>query len=111
MTRAPALRAAWNGYQNHENQSISPVDLSVCNTAELSGELSKGDVVVVGGVALAVASVGWNLVSGDFDEVRGGDGSGPTARLPGDWPCQLAGGDRQGQQRQGRLSPAGFSQV
>jgi hypothetical protein len=40
------------------------------NTAELSGELSKGDVVAVGEVLLAVASAGWVLVSGGLTEVR-----------------------------------------
>lgn len=40
------------------------------NTAELSGELSKSDVVVVGEVQLAVARAGWTLVSGDLNEVR-----------------------------------------
>ena len=41
-----------------------------CNTAEPSGEVSKGDVVVVGEVALAVASVGWIPVRGGLQEVR-----------------------------------------
>ena len=40
------------------------------NTAGLSGELSKGDIVVIGEVALAVASVGWTPVSGGLTEVR-----------------------------------------
>jgi hypothetical protein len=48
------------------------------NTAEPSGELSKGDIVVVGEVPLAVASVGWNLVSGALHEVRS-DEPGPAA--------------------------------
>ena len=53
----------------------------------LRSELSKGDIVVVGGVALAVASVGWRLVRGDFDEVRGGDGPGAAApRCGASWP-------------------------
>ena len=42
------------------------------NTAEPSGELSKGDVVVAGEVALAVASVGWVPVRGGWVPVRGG---------------------------------------
>jgi hypothetical protein len=41
------------------------------NTAELSGELSVGDVVVVGEVALAVGRpAGWEPVSGSVNEVR-----------------------------------------
>ena len=61
------------------------------NTAELSGELSKGDVVVVGEVPLAVASAGWTLVRGGLNEVRAGEhGTRPlppdaqrgTGRLP-----------------------------
>ena len=43
------------------------------NTAEPSGELSKGDVVVVGEVPLAVASAGWTLVRGGLNEVRAGE--------------------------------------
>jgi hypothetical protein len=40
-------------------------------TAELSGELSAGDVVAVGGVLLAVGRpAGWVLVSGGLTEVR-----------------------------------------
>ena len=40
------------------------------NTAELSGELSAGDVVAVGEVGLAVGRVGWNPVRGGLTEVR-----------------------------------------
>jgi magnesium chelatase family protein len=40
------------------------------NTAEPSGEPSKGDVVVIGEVALAVAGVGWTPVRGGLNEVR-----------------------------------------
>ncbi len=40
------------------------------NTAELSGELSKGDVVAVGEIALAVASAGWTPVRSGLNEVR-----------------------------------------
>jgi hypothetical protein len=57
------------------------------NTAELSGELSKGDVVVVGEVPLAVASAGWTLVGG-LTEVRTSEhGTRPLperSRLPGE---------------------------
>jgi hypothetical protein len=47
-----------------------PPDTRFSNTAGLSGELSKGDVVVIGEVALAVASVGWAPVSSGLAEVR-----------------------------------------
>jgi hypothetical protein len=40
------------------------------NTTGLSGELSKGDVVAVGEVPLAVASAGWKPVTGGFAEIR-----------------------------------------
>jgi hypothetical protein len=40
------------------------------NTAELSGELSKGDVVAVGEAGLAVGRVGWTLIPGGLNEVR-----------------------------------------
>ena len=40
------------------------------NTAELSGELSVGDIVTVGEVALAVAPAGWEPVCGRLAEVR-----------------------------------------
>ena len=41
------------------------------NTAEPSGELSVGDVVVIGEVALAVGRpAGWEPVSGSVTEVR-----------------------------------------
>ena len=56
------------------------------NTAELSGELSEGDVVVVGEVPLAVASAGWTLVRGGLNEVRADEhGTRPLpagSRLP-----------------------------
>ena len=51
------------------------------NTAELSGELSQGDVVVVGEVALAVAGVGWTPVRGGLTEVRTSEHG--TRPLPG----------------------------
>jgi hypothetical protein len=45
--------------------------LGTGNTAEPSGELSAGDVVAVGEVALAVARpAGWTPVSGGLNEVR-----------------------------------------
>jgi hypothetical protein len=40
------------------------------NTSRPSGELSKGDVVAVGEVALAVARAGWEPVYGGLAEVR-----------------------------------------
>lgn len=42
----------------------------VRNTAEPSGELSKGDVVAVGEAGLAVARAGWSPVRGGLNEVR-----------------------------------------
>jgi hypothetical protein len=51
------------------------------NTAELSGELSVGDVVAAGDVLLAVARAGWEPVTGPLTEVRTcGHGTRP---LPG----------------------------
>jgi hypothetical protein len=40
------------------------------NTAELSGELSVGDIVCVGEVPLAVGRIGWAPVHGGLTEVR-----------------------------------------
>jgi hypothetical protein len=40
------------------------------NTAGLSGELSKGDVVAVGEAGLAVGRVGWAPVRSGLNEVR-----------------------------------------
>jgi hypothetical protein len=42
----------------------------LCNTAEPSGEVSKGDVVSAGEIALAVAGAGWTPVRGGLTEVR-----------------------------------------
>jgi hypothetical protein len=61
----------------------------VRNTAELSGELSVGDVVAVGEVPLAVASVGWTLVRGGLNEVRTdehGTRPLPASAAPGEPP-------------------------
>ena len=56
------------------------------NTAELSGELSVGDIVAVGEVPLAVGRVGWTLVRGGLNEVRtdehGTHSLPPHSRLP-----------------------------
>ena len=48
--------------------------------------LSKGDVVVVGEVALAVASIGWTPVSGRLDEVRTREHGTSPLPLPGSAP-------------------------
>jgi hypothetical protein len=40
------------------------------NRAELSGEVSVGDVAAVGEAGLAVGHVGWTLVRGGLNEVR-----------------------------------------
>jgi hypothetical protein len=58
------------------------------NTAEPSGELSVGDLVVVGEVPLAVAKAGWTPVSGGLTEVRTREhGTSPLpAPPPGEEP-------------------------
>lgn len=58
------------------------------NTAELSGELSVGDIVCVGEVALAVGRpAGWEPASGPLAEVRTREhGTSPlplSGRAPG----------------------------
>jgi hypothetical protein len=55
------------------------------NMAELSGELSVGDVVAVSEAGLAVGHVGWTLVRGGLNEVRTSEhGTRPLpSRLPG----------------------------
>ena len=67
------------------------------NTAGPSGELSKGDVVVVGEVALAVASAGWTPVSGGLAEVR--------ASEHGTRPLPLAGSAPGGRPAPGKEGP------
>lgn len=61
------------------------------NTAELSGELSAGDLVAAGDVLLAVAPVGWEPVTGPLTEVRTREhGTNPhplPGRAPGSWPA------------------------
>ena len=61
MTRTPILLKAREG---------GPLGGGPGNTAELSGELSAGDVVAASGVLLAVARAGWEPVTGPLDEVR-----------------------------------------
>lgn len=56
------------------------------NTAELSGELSVGDVVSVGGVLLAVAPAGWEPASGPLTEVRTREHGTIPLPLPGSAP-------------------------
>jgi hypothetical protein len=56
------------------------------NTAELSGELSVGDVVAVvadGEVRLAVAKAGWTPVPGPLTEVRTSEHGTRPLPLPG----------------------------
>jgi hypothetical protein len=50
------------------------------NTAELSGELSVGDIVSVGETRLAVAKAGWTPVRDELNESR--DGQHGTHPLP-----------------------------
>jgi hypothetical protein len=53
------------------------------NTAELSGELSVGDIVCAGEVALAVDRIGWTPVHGGLTEVRTCEhGTGPLPASP-----------------------------
>jgi hypothetical protein len=59
------------------------------NTAEPSGELSKGDVVAVGEAGLAVARVGWTLITGGLNEVRTSEHG--THPLPSISPCKEPG--------------------
>lgn len=59
------------------------------NTAELSGEVSKGDVVAVGEAGLAVGRVGWILISGGLNEVRTSEHG--TRPLPSISPCKEPG--------------------
>jgi hypothetical protein len=75
--------------QEHPNAFAGP---PFRNTAELSGELSVGDVVAVGEVPLAVASVGWTLVRGGLNEVRTdehGTRPLPASAAPGETPARF----------------------
>ena len=71
------------------------------NTAGLSGEVSVGDVVAVGETPLICASSGWQVLTGEVNEVHTGtDGSAPLARrfrLPGPREPRQ-NGDRQSSQ-------------
>jgi hypothetical protein len=53
-----------------QDQRIAAAGRRLRNTAELSGEVSVGDVVVVGEAALAVARAGWLPLPGPFTPVR-----------------------------------------
>jgi len=58
------------------------------NTAEPSGELSVGDIVCVGEVALAVGRpAGWEPASGPLAEVRTGEHGTSPLPLPGRAPA------------------------
>jgi hypothetical protein len=61
------------------------------NTAELSGELSVGDVVAVGEAGLAVGRVGWTPVGGGLNEVRTSEHG--TRPLPARAPDGATPGD------------------
>jgi hypothetical protein len=73
------------------------------NTAELSGELSVGDVVAVGEVALAVGRpAGWVPVRGSLTEVRIREHGTHPLPLPQPGPAFSAGsapGATEGEQR------------
>jgi hypothetical protein len=67
-------------------QSRSP-DPGFRNTAGLSGELSAGDIVCVGEVALAVGRpAGWEPASGPLAEVRTREHGTNPLPLPGRSP-------------------------
>ena len=62
----------------------------LCNTAELSGELSIGDVVVISEIAVAVGRpAGWEPVTGPLTEDRTDEhGTHPLPALaPGSRGC------------------------
>lgn len=71
------------------------------NTAELSGELSVGDLVAVGEVPLAVAKAGWTPVTGPLTEVRTREhGTSPLpqrGRAPGSEPTPDHGEENHGE--------------
>jgi hypothetical protein len=69
------------------------------NTAELSGELSVGDLVAVGEVPLAVAKAGWTPVTGPLTEVRTREhGTSPLPlRAPGSEPAPDPGKENHGE--------------
>ena len=69
----------------HHNTHRNPAQRGlVRNTAEPSGELSVGDLVGVGDILLAVASAGWEPVTGRLTEVRTREHG--TRPLPGRFP-------------------------
>jgi hypothetical protein len=96
-----AERRVVGGYRHTAHREAGPADPRRVkkrirggrsgNTAELSGELSAGDLVAAGGVLLAVAPVGWEPVSGPLTEVRTREhGTNPLplpGRAPGSGPA------------------------
>jgi hypothetical protein len=68
------------------------------NTAELSGELSGGDVVAAaadGEVRLAVAKTGWTPVPGPLTEVRTSEHGTRPLPLPGSAPGKRPTPDKE----------------
>jgi hypothetical protein len=62
------------------------------NTAELSRELSAGDLVAVGGTLLAVGRpAGWEPATGPLTEVRTREHGTVPLPLPGRAPASRAG--------------------
>jgi hypothetical protein len=96
-----AERRVVGGYRHTAHREAGPADPRRVkkrirggrsgNTAELSGELSVGDLVAAGDKLLAVAPHGWEPVTGPLTEVRTREhGTSPLslpARSPGSGPA------------------------
>jgi hypothetical protein len=91
-----AERRVVGGYRHTAHREAGPADPRRVkkrirggrsgNTAELSGELSVGDLLAAGDVLLAVAPDGWKPVTGPLTEVRTREHGTSPLPLPGRAP-------------------------
>ena len=90
VTYRPQNQTGSAGYDKKPTGIQEPVAaLRLRNTAGLSRELSKGDVVAVGEAGLAVGRVGWTPVCGALNEVCTSDHG--TCPLPPVSPSEEPG--------------------
>jgi hypothetical protein len=68
---------------NYHPGDAAGAELALAYYGRRLRSLSKGDAVVVGEVALAVASVGWTLIHGGLTEVRTSQHGTSPLPLPG----------------------------
>jgi hypothetical protein len=79
--------------RSRQDQPNAAAERGSRNTAELSGELSVGDVVAVGEAGLAVGRTGWTPIRGGLNEVRTSEHG--TRPLPAPAPAGTPPGEPQ----------------